>query len=117
MLPGGAPFKEFAEGLRRVAVADEDLATIPTRCSPMRPALTECCAVSCPTSQLLLVIDQFEELFTLTPEDEQRAFLDGLMYAVTATTAACVSSRRSAPTSTTGRCNSIASAPRYATRP
>ena len=35
--------------------------------------------------QLLLVIDQFEELFTFARRREQRAFLDGLMHALTAT--------------------------------
>ena len=34
--------------------------------------------------QLLLVVDQFEELFTLAPEAEQRAFLDCVADAVTA---------------------------------
>ena len=33
--------------------------------------------------QLLLVVDQFEELFTLSPEAEQRAFLEGLTHALT----------------------------------
>ena len=33
--------------------------------------------------QLLLVIDQFEELFTLSPEAEQRAFLEALTHALT----------------------------------
>ena len=34
--------------------------------------------------QLLLVVDQFEELFTLASEQDQRAFLDGVMHAVSA---------------------------------
>jgi len=34
--------------------------------------------------QLVLVVDQFEELFTLAGEQDQRAFLDGLLQAVTA---------------------------------
>ena len=34
--------------------------------------------------QLLLVVDQLEELFTLASEQDQRAFLDGLMHAVSA---------------------------------
>ena len=34
--------------------------------------------------QLLLVVDQFEELFTLSGEQDRRAFLDGVMHAVSA---------------------------------
>ena len=33
--------------------------------------------------QLLLLVDQFEELFTLSPEAEQRAFLEGITHALT----------------------------------
>jgi WD40 repeat protein/DNA-binding SARP family transcriptional activator len=83
MLPGASPFKELAECLRRVAVVEADgLADELTygeggidgalrRLVPDR-------------GQLLLVIDQFEELFTLASEGEQRAFLDGLIHAVSA---------------------------------
>ena len=77
MLPGSSPFKELVECLRRVAVteldgADDDLRhgrvlldTLLERALP-------------PTGHLLLMIDQFEELFTLTPDAERGAFLDCL---------------------------------------
>jgi WD40 repeat protein/DNA-binding SARP family transcriptional activator len=88
MLPGGAPYKELAEGLRRVAVAETDdleialasaLAADESGIDRMLRGLVP------DPGELLLVIDQFEELFTLTPVDEQRAFLDALMHAVTIT--------------------------------
>ncbi len=37
------------------------------------------------TDQLLIVVDQFEELFTLTPETERRAFIKSLLEAADAT--------------------------------
>jgi len=82
MLPGGAPFKELAESLRRVAVADingltDELAAPGGIDRVLRRLLPD-------AGQLLLVIDQLEELFTLTAEREQRAFVDRLMDAVTA---------------------------------
>ena len=81
MLPGGSPFKELAESLRHVAVdestglADElagDEGGIDRVIRRLVPA----------DGQLLLVVDQFEELFTLSTEPDQRAFLDGLMHAI-----------------------------------
>ena len=97
MLPGGAPFKELAEGLRRVAVADDDLANgIADALQFDEAGIDRMLRHLIPDEQqLLLVIDQLEELFTLTPDDEQRAFLDGLMHAVTATDSR--SRRRHAP--------------------
>ena len=86
MLPGGAPFKEFAEGVRRVALADtdEDTSDLAAALRSDDGAIDRILRRLVPDDgQLLLVIDQFEELFTLSPEDEQQAFLDGLMRAVT----------------------------------
>lgn len=82
MMPGSEPFKELAESLRRVAVAET-------------PALVEQLAADggidrvlrrlVPSDgQLLLLIDQFEELFTLASTEDQRTFLDGLVDAVAA---------------------------------
>ncbi len=83
MLPGGSPFKELAESLRRVAVGEvaglaellaEDDGGVDRVIRRVLPG----------DGELLLVIDQFEELFTLATEADQRAFLNGLMYAVRA---------------------------------
>ena len=35
-----------------------------------------------PSTRLVLVVDQFEELYTLSPEDERPSFVDGLLKAV-----------------------------------
>jgi WD40 repeat protein/DNA-binding SARP family transcriptional activator len=83
MLPGASPFKELAEGLRRVAVvetqglADELAFSEGAIHGALRRLVPD-------GGQLLLVVDQFEELFTLASEGEQRAFLDGLTHAVSA---------------------------------
>jgi WD40 repeat protein/DNA-binding SARP family transcriptional activator len=82
MLPGGSPFKELAESLRHVAVAEviglaDELAEIGGIDRVLRRLLPE-------DGQLLLVVDQFEELFTMATEADQRAFLDGLIHAVSA---------------------------------
>jgi WD40 repeat protein/DNA-binding SARP family transcriptional activator len=83
MLPGSSPFKELAECLRRVAVADpsgladrlaEDEAGVDRVLRRLIPG----------DGQLLLVVDQLEELFTLASGQDQRAFLNGLMHAVSA---------------------------------
>ncbi|MDQ3738481.1 MAG: winged helix-turn-helix domain-containing protein [Actinomycetota bacterium] len=82
MLPGSSPFKELAESLRRVAITETtglaeqlvDEGGIDQVLRRLVPA----------DSQLLLVVDQFEELFTLATEHDQRAFLDGVMHAVSA---------------------------------
>ena len=82
MLPGSSPFKELAESLRRVAVADtaglvDELAEAGGIDRVLRRLVPE-------DGQLLLVIDQFEELFTLASEQDQRAFLAGVTHAVSA---------------------------------
>ena len=82
MFPGGSPFKELRESLRRVAPGDarppdldagDDVEAIDR-------ALRQCIPEA---GQLVLVVDQFEELFTLTPEVEQRQFLAALTHALT----------------------------------
>ena len=81
MLPGSAPFKELVECLRRVAVADLDDAADALRDG--RRSLDDVIERALPPEgRLLLVIDQFEELFTLTADAEQAAFLDCLVDAV-----------------------------------
>ena len=83
MMPGASPFKELAECLRGVAVATppaladrlaEDEAAIDRELRRLVPG----------DGQLLLVVDQLEELFTLASAPDQRAFLAGLMHAVLA---------------------------------
>jgi WD40 repeat protein/DNA-binding SARP family transcriptional activator len=82
MQPGAEPFKELAEGLRRVAVAEpvglaEQLAAEGGVDRVLRRVVPA-------DGQLLLVVDQFEELFTLAGAADRRAFLDGILDAVTA---------------------------------
>jgi len=82
MFPGGSPFKELGESLRRVTpraartseLAAADDAEVVDRA--LRESIPE-------GGQLVLVIDQFEELFTLSSETEQRQFLAALTYALT----------------------------------
>lgn len=80
MTPGDHPIDALAEAMRRVAVNPpsdlvEHLATLgiaatAERCSPD------------PTAQTLIVIDQFEELFTRSSDAESSAFLDALALVV-----------------------------------
>lgn len=78
MFPGSYPFEELASGLLRVAVErPDDLVEELARDElGMRRVAKR---ILPPGSELLLVVDQFEELFTLTAEEEtRRRFLDGL---------------------------------------
>ncbi len=82
MIPGSHPFEELDEALTGLAVeSTSDLHSILTSgergvARGTRRALPE-------EGQLLLVIDQFEELFTMTNEDERTRFLAGLTTALT----------------------------------
>ena len=81
MIPGLHPMQELAAALRRVAGADrddlEDLSLDPGDL----PSVVE--RALPPRSKLVLVIDQFEELFTLVEDEELRTgFLDALYAAV-----------------------------------
>ncbi|MCU0261946.1 MAG: hypothetical protein MUE78_13085, partial [Ilumatobacteraceae bacterium] len=81
MLPGSAPFKELAEAVRRVAV--RDLPSLATELRDGRRTLVDAVRAALPGGgRLLLVIDQFEELYTLTDDAEQVAFLDLLATAI-----------------------------------
>lgn len=88
MIPGATPFAELAASLARVATAAR--ATTPTgepggerllREEGIDAALRE---VVPGGDDLLLVIDQLEELFTLAEADVQQAFLDELVRALSA---------------------------------
>jgi WD40 repeat protein/DNA-binding SARP family transcriptional activator/tRNA A-37 threonylcarbamoyl transferase component Bud32 len=78
MFPGSYPYEELAAALLRVAVdrpeqIAEELARDELGIRRMAKRMLP------PDSELLLVIDQFEELFTLTTDEEiRRRFLDSL---------------------------------------
>jgi hypothetical protein len=81
MVPGASPFKELAESLRRVAVVETgDLAG---ELAASEQGIDRVVHRIVPEGgELLLVVDQLEELFTLADDDGQRAFLDGLTHAL-----------------------------------
>jgi WD40 repeat protein/DNA-binding SARP family transcriptional activator len=81
MLPGSAPYKELGESLRRIAVvsAEQPVPEVARDQTGIDRALRQRVPEG---GQLVLVLDQFEELFTLAPEKEQRSFLRALAYAV-----------------------------------
>ena len=69
MLPGGTPYKELAVSLSAIAVGDATgIAAGARRRRGYRPRPQK---VVPEDGQLLLVVDQFEELFTLSPEAER----------------------------------------------
>lgn len=81
MLPGGSPFKELAESLRRVATGDTSrLANELAR----EGGIDRVVRGLARDGDVLLVVDQFEELFTMAFEQDQRAFLRGILHAVSA---------------------------------
>ena len=83
MLPGSSPFKELAESLRHVAV--DDTSGLAEKLADQDGGIDSVIRRLLPGGgQLLLVVDQLEELFTLATEEDQRAFLDGLIHAVQA---------------------------------
>jgi WD40 repeat protein len=78
MFPGSYPFEELSAALLRVAVErPDDLVEELARDELAMRRVAK--RILPPDSELLLVIDQFEELFTLTADEEtRRRFLDGL---------------------------------------
>lgn len=83
MMPGSSPFKELAECMRRVAV--EHPSGLADRLAEDEGGVDRVLRTLVPgDEQLLLVVDQLEELFTLASGQDQRAFLSGLMYAASA---------------------------------
>lgn len=77
MVPGTDPFEEFHIALRSVAVA-EPTTTAADRSRELRHAFAA--ALDGPSSNALLVVDQFEEVFSSrVDETTRRAFLDNLV--------------------------------------
>jgi DNA-binding SARP family transcriptional activator/WD40 repeat protein len=84
MVPGRDPYAELETALSRVAVHPTAQLIDPS--SPADDSVGQAVERVLPDdgSDLLLVVDQFEELFTLVEdEDVRRRFLDGLIAAVT----------------------------------
>jgi hypothetical protein len=79
MYPGSYPFVELESALARVAV--EDPGSVLDELARDEQGLVRAIKRLLPEdTRLLLVIDQFEELFTLTREDEARGrFLQALV--------------------------------------
>ncbi|GAA1479531.1 hypothetical protein GCM10009623_39770 [Nocardioides aestuarii] len=83
MMPGSSPFKELAECLRSVAITVPD--GLAERLAEDEAGIDRALRRLVPGGgELLLVVDQLEELFTLGTPADQRAFLSGLLHAVTA---------------------------------
>jgi class 3 adenylate cyclase/WD40 repeat protein len=79
LYPGNFPFDELAAALLRVAVRRPPR-LVDDLVADERGLLRSVKEILPSGSRLLLVIDQFEELFTLTPEeDTRRRFLDNLV--------------------------------------
>ena len=78
MFPGSYPFEELAAALLRVAVTRPD--GLVEELAHDELGMRRMAKQILPTNtELLLVIDQFEELFTLAADDDaRRRFLDGL---------------------------------------
>ncbi len=87
--PGDDPFREFANALCRLDDSLDAAERIAVRTACTQPlqhgtqGLTDCIAGLVPSgARTLLVVDQFEELFTLTPQpEERRRFIDSLLQA------------------------------------
>jgi DNA-binding SARP family transcriptional activator/WD40 repeat protein len=84
MMPGGSPFKELAEAIRQTAVTELDGLAGALRDGALSLDAAARLALP-PGGRLLLVVDQFEEIFTLNPADEQSAFLGLLTEAIETT--------------------------------
>ena len=80
MVPGERPFEELGVALRSVAVDPPDALADQLAHGGLGPVVAQ---VLPDRGELLLIIDQFEELFTLPPEAVRRRFIDALVAAVT----------------------------------
>ena len=77
MVPGVTPFRALADALRHVAV--EDPSPLAAAMAAGEVGLDELLRrVLPPDGELLLVVDQFEELFTLASDHDRKRFLDEL---------------------------------------
>ena len=72
LVPGVDPFASLIAALQRVAVREFDLAAMLNRDSFGLSRAIDRCLPNEPDCELLLVIDQFEELFTLCADEQQR---------------------------------------------
>ncbi len=81
MLPGASPFDALAEALRQVAVVETDglAAELAENAGSIDRVIRRLLPEN---GQMLLVVDQFEELFTAASDRDQRAFLDGVLHAL-----------------------------------
>ena len=85
LYPGAHPFDELAVAL--LGVATEPLPDLPDELSADATALLRAVKTITPQgSELVLVVDQFEELFTLSDEATQRAFVNSLVELVSTST-------------------------------
>ena len=83
MTPGAAPFDELEAALLRVAVNPPEQLLGQLTADERGIIRSTGRILPDEHTQLLVVIDQFEELFVLTPEDVRRRFLAALAVAVT----------------------------------
>ena len=81
MLPESHPFLELQRALERVAV-DLPIELTEALVSQDADALADASRAMPEQSELLVLVDQFEELFTMTEEDERGAFLEMMQRAV-----------------------------------
>lgn len=81
MLPGADPFLELRRAVERVAT-EQPLSVSEALAARQPDALSHVAEVLVDQSPLLVLVDQFEELFTLTAEGERAQFLDLITTAV-----------------------------------
>jgi WD40 repeat protein/DNA-binding SARP family transcriptional activator len=80
VVPGAAPFEDLAAAL--LSVARQRQPNLATRLAAAPNALRETVEHLSPDGELLLVIDQFEELFVVGGEEARDAFIDSLVSAI-----------------------------------
>ena len=106
---------ELEAALRRVATVEDESAIAERLQAP--GGLVAVAADLAEGEQLVLVVDQFEELWTLVDSAAERdRFAELLEHAATADRRPCVWSSPCGPTSTTGRSSTRASAGLSVTR-